>query len=264
MPFARINKIDLYYESYGSGDTLLLIPGLGSDATTWAQFLPAFPDFQTIIVENRGSVRSSKPAGPYSTEMMAEDAVGLLDHLGVVSAHVIGKSMGGMIAQWIAARWPEKVRSLVLASSLMHHDHYGNELLELARIVAEKAGLFETYRLSFLLSYSREYCMTNRSRLVQMEALIAKLDAAEVIRGYREQSIACQRHDSRSFAPKIKVPALIIVGQQDIITPPKFSEELAAAIPNSELQILSRGGHGFWREFPEEVNSIVKEFLARH
>jgi pimeloyl-ACP methyl ester carboxylesterase len=187
MPFARINQVDLYYETHGSGDPLLLIPGLGSDATTWAQFLPAFPDFQTIIVENRGSGRSAKPAGPYSTEMMAEDAIALLQHLGIERTHVIGKSMGGMVAQWIAARWPEKVRSLVLASTLMRHDGYGEELLELGRIVAQKAGLFAAYRLSFLLSYSHEYCMTNRSRLEQMEEMSAKMNEEDLIRGYCEQ-----------------------------------------------------------------------------
>ena len=264
MPFARLNKIDLYYESHGFGDPLLLIPGLGSDATTWAPFVSAFVKSRTIIVENRGSGRSTKPIGPYSTEMMAEDAIALLEHLGIERAHIIGKSMGGMIAQWIAARWPEKVRSVVLVSTVMHHDSYGDEMLELGRILAEKAGLFATYRFAFLLSYSREYCMNNRSRLEQMEALIAQMGSSELLRGYCEQSIACQQHDSRGVVSKIKSPALVIVGQDDIITPPQFSRDLSEAISRSELKILPRGGHGFWREFPDDVNSVVREFLSRH
>jgi pimeloyl-ACP methyl ester carboxylesterase len=263
MPFARVNEIDLYYESHGSGDPLLLIPGLGSDATTWADFIPAFTNYQIVIVENRGSGRSSRPAGPYSMEMMAEDAVGLLEHLGLTRVHVVGKSMGGMIAQWIAARWPDKVRSVVLASTVMHHDSYGDELLELGRIVAKKAGLFETYRLAFLLSYSREYCMNNRSRLEQMQALIARLESSALVHGYCEQSLACQKHDAREIVTKINSPALVIVGKDDIITPPEFSSELASALSRSELQIFPRGGHGFWREFPDDVNRIVHEFLSR-
>jgi pimeloyl-ACP methyl ester carboxylesterase len=264
MPFARINGIDLYYETQGSGDPLLLIPGLGSDATTWAPFISSFEEYQTIIVENRGSGRSEKPAGPYSTGMMAEDAAALLVHLGIERTHIIGKSMGGMIAQWIAARWPEKVRSLVLASTVMHHDSYGGEMLELGRILAQKGGSFATYRLAFLLSYSREYCMKNRSRLEQMEALIAQVDSSELLRGYCEQSLACQQHDSRGIVSKIKAPALVIVGQDDMITPPGFSRELASAISGSELSILPKGGHGFWREFPDDVNAVVRDFLSRH
>jgi pimeloyl-ACP methyl ester carboxylesterase len=260
MPYARVNEVDLYYESHGSGDPLLLIPGLGSDASTWSQFVPEFQKYRIVIVENRGSGRSAKPEGPYSTEMMAEDAVALMDYLGIAQAHIIGKSMGGMIAQWIAARWPSKVRSLVLASTLSNHDRYGNELLDLGRTVAQKAGLFAVYRLTFMLSYSREYCMNNRSRLEQMEALIAKLDPAELLRGYSEQSSACQKHDSRAIAGKIECPTLVIVGQDDLITTAQDSKDLAAAIPNAQLQIL-KGGHGFWREFPSEVNTVVRQFL---
>lgn len=261
MPYARVNEVDLYYESHGSGDPLLLIPGLGSDASTWSQFVPEFQNYRIVIVENRGSGRSAKPGGPYSTEIMAEDAVALMDHLGIAQAHIIGKSMGGMIAQWIAARWPSRVRSLVLASTVMYHDRYGNELLDLARTVAQKAGLFAVYRLTFMLSYSREYCMNNRSRLEQMEALIAKLDPAELLRGYFEQSSACQKHDSRAIAAKIRCPTLVIVGQDDLITPAQDSKDLAAAMPDAQLQIFQKGGHGFWREFPSEVNSVVRQFL---
>jgi 3-oxoadipate enol-lactonase len=264
MPFARINGIDLNYETHGSGEPLLLIPGLGSDATTWVPFISPYENCQTIIVENRGSGRSAKPPGPYSTELMAEDAVALLEHIGIERAHVIGKSMGGMIAQWIAVRWPEKVRSLVLASTVMHHDSYGDEMLELGRILAQKGGLFATYRLAFLLSYSRDYCMKNRSRLEQMETLIAQMDSSELLRGYCEQSLACQQHDSRASVSKIKAPTLVIVGQDDIITTPEFSRELASAISGSELSILPRGGHGFWREFPDDVNTVVRDFLSRH
>jgi pimeloyl-ACP methyl ester carboxylesterase len=261
MPYTRVNETDLYYESHGAGDSLLLIPGPGSDATTWSQFVPEFKDYRIVIVENRGSGRSAKPQGPYSTEIMAEDAVALMDHLEIDQAHIIGKSMGGMIAQWIAARWPSRVRSLVLASTLLYHDSYGNELLDLGRMVAQKAGLFAVYRLTFLLSYSREYCMNNRSRLEQMEALIAQLDPAELLRGYFEQSFACQKHDSRTIASKIQSPTLVIVGQNDLITPAEDSKTLAATIPNSKLHIFPKGGHGFWREFPSEVNAVVREFF---
>lgn len=255
----------MYYEIHGFGDPVLMIHGLGSDAGTWAAALPALSNaYRLVIFENRGAGRSSKPPGPYSTEMMAEDAAALMDQLGIARAHVIGKSMGGMIAQWLAVRFPEKVRSLVLASTVLRHDAYGEELLQLGREIAEKAGLFATYRQAFLMSYSREYCMHNRQRLEEVKELMNRLDPAEFLHGYREQSIACEKHDATQVASQIKAPVLVVVGAEDLITPAQASRNISAAIPNSELVILPHGGHGFWREFPGEVNDIVREFIARN
>lgn len=262
---ARVNKIDIYFESHGFGDPVLLIPGLGSDANTWAPFVSEFSDcYRLVIVENRGSIRSARPPGAYTTTQMAEDAVALLDHLGIQRVHVIGKSMGGMIAQILGASFPERVRSLVLASTLMKHDNSGAKMLERGRAIAEKEGLFATYRQAFQASYSLEYCKANQTRLAEVKELMSRIDEAEALRGYLAQSLACETHDTRQMAGRIKAPSLVIVGNEDTITTPQASRELAAAIPKSELQILPRGGHGIWREFPAEVNEHVRSFLARN
>ena len=261
---AQLNDVELYYEVHGEGDPVLLIPGLGSDSATWSPLVAEFSNYRLIMVENRGSGRSSKPAGRYSTAQMAEDAAGLLEMLNVQKAHVIGKSMGGMVAQMLAAQFPGLVRSLVLVSTLMKHDRYGEELLELGREIAEKAGLFTTYRQAFVMSYSREYCMTNRSRLAEVKALIDQMDEKEMLKGYLAQSLACQEHDASAEAPSIVAPTLVITGREDLITTPEHARRLAAAIPNSELLIAPRGGHGLWREFAADVNAPVLEFLRRH
>lgn len=264
MPYARVNKTDLYYEIHGYGDPVLLIPGLGSDTTTWANFLPYVQDeYKLILLENRGSGRSGKPPGEYTTELMAEDAVALLEYVGVQRAHIVGKSMGGMIAQILAARHPEIVRSLVLACTLMKHDSYGKEMLEIGRILAQKGGLYETYRLAFLLSYSKEYCMSHRSRLEQAKRFLDEYPhPEELVRGYIGQSHACEKHDSLDVAPQIKAPTLILVGEEDRITTSDHSRNLASAIKRSQLKIFPHGGHGFWREFPKDVNPVVRDFLA--
>jgi 3-oxoadipate enol-lactonase len=263
MSFAEVNGVKLYYELHGEGEPVLLIPGLGSDAATWGTFLEQHR-YRFIVLENRGSSRSSKPVGPYSTEIMASDAAALLAHLGISRAHVIGKSMGGMIAQWVAVRYPERIHSLVLASSVLKHDAYGEELLELAEIVARKAGLFQTYRQAFLLSYSREYCENYRERLKEAEALINQMGSDEMIVGYLGQCAACRSHDSTEIARRIQCPTMVIVGKNDLITPASQSSEIAAAIPNSQLVIHPHGGHGFWREFASEVDPIVADFLSQH
>src|SRR5438270_12493782 len=107
MPHAHINNIDIYYEIHGQGPAVLLIPGLGSDTATWQQLIPALQkEYRLILLENRGSGRSAKPEGPYTTIQMADDAAALLADLEIERAHVIGKSMGGMIALYLAGQKP--------------------------------------------------------------------------------------------------------------------------------------------------------------
>jgi 3-oxoadipate enol-lactonase len=261
MPYASINGIHLYYEIRGEGDPVLLIPGLASDINTWSPLHKAELRYRWISIENRGAGRSSKPAGPYSMEMMADDTAAMLRSLQISRAHVIGKSMGGMIAQHLAVRHPELVRSLTLVSTVMKHDDYGKQLLQLGRIVARDSGLFVTLKQAYLLSYSREYCSRNQGRLAEAEALLSQFDTKEVLAGYFEQSLACEAHDFSRFAGQARQPALIITGKDDLITPAESARELAAALPNAQLHILPRGGHGLWREFPEDVNPIVADFL---
>src|SRR5215510_118655 len=115
MSIAKIGSLDIFYEEHGGGDPLLLIMGLAADSTAWMFQLPAFAEhYRTIVFDNRGVGRSSKPAGPYTIHEMADDAAGLLDALHVARAHVVGVSMGGMIAQELALRHPARVRGLVL------------------------------------------------------------------------------------------------------------------------------------------------------
>lgn len=109
MPYAKVNGIKIYYEIYGEGYPLLLIGGLGSQIQSWAVQVPIYSKhFQVIVFDNRGAGKSDKPDVPYTTELMADDASMLLDALGIESAHIAGKSMGGMIGQWLAIKNPQK------------------------------------------------------------------------------------------------------------------------------------------------------------
>src|SRR4029077_21119 len=123
MSTARVGDIEMYYEEHGSGDPLLLVMGLAADSTAWMFQLPDFArHYRTIVFDNRGVGRSSKPAGPYTIHQMADDAAGLLDALDVRRAHVVGVSMGGMIAQELALRHPARVRGLVLGCTFPEPD----------------------------------------------------------------------------------------------------------------------------------------------
>src|SRR5262245_28600046 len=113
MSLAKVGDVDLYYEEHGRGFPCLLIMGLAADSTAWMLQVPDFAErYRTIVFDNRGVGRSAKPAGPYTIHEMADDAVGLLDALDIRRAHVVGVSMGGMIAQELVLRNPQRVQSL--------------------------------------------------------------------------------------------------------------------------------------------------------
>src|SRR5574341_2228297 len=119
MARTHVNGIDMYYEVHGSGEPLVLIMGLGANTTAWYRQIPVFSrEYQVIVFDNRGAGRSDKPNEPYSMGQMADDAHGLMDALGVESAHVFGMSLGGMIAQELVLRYPERVRNLVLGGTM--------------------------------------------------------------------------------------------------------------------------------------------------
>ncbi|MEE8470206.1 MAG: alpha/beta hydrolase [Dehalococcoidia bacterium] len=119
MPTARIGDINVYYETYGEGQPLLLIAGLGADLTGWILQIPEFSrKYRVIVFDSRGSGRTDAPDMPYSIEMLADDTAGLLDALGVEKAHILGLSMGGCIAQELALKYPQRVKGLILAATL--------------------------------------------------------------------------------------------------------------------------------------------------
>ena len=118
MPLANIGDIQIYYEEYGEGQALIMILGIGQDTVTWEFQISEFSKhFRLILLDNRDSGKSSSCSEIYTTETMARDILGLMDHLGIARAHLLGTSMGGMIAQQVALIAPERVIGLVLAST---------------------------------------------------------------------------------------------------------------------------------------------------
>ena len=129
MPIAKINGININYVVQGRGEPLVMIAGFSADQNLWKSQIPAFKkQFQAVIFDNRGVGKSDKPKGPYSPRMMSEDTIKLMDYLNIKKAHILGHSMGGLIAQEIAINYPERTMKLILASTYAYQDNYGNGL----------------------------------------------------------------------------------------------------------------------------------------
>ncbi len=260
MPYASVNGVKIYYEIHGEGYPVVLIGGLGSQIQSWATQVPIYSEhFKVITFDNRGAGRSDKPEAGYTTEDMADDTACLMDELEVDCAHIVGKSMGGMIGQWLAIKYPDKVNKLVMGCSSASRDEVGNEILRMGREIATKIGTKAVWLMALYLGYSREYIEKNLGTI--KEAMASVPENPEALNGYLGQSFACERHNTTDLLHKIKSPALVMAGGSDLIASPKRSLELAGLIPDSDLKVFEGAGHGFWRERQEEVDELVLRFL---
>lgn len=265
MPKVRVGEVELHYVEVGDGDPLLLIMGFGGDHQSWAFQAPALSQHHRVIMfDNRGAGQSSAPDAPYSTRMMAEDAVGLLDALGVERAHVLGVSMGGMIAQELALNHPRRVRSLQLHCTYARPDRYMLALMDAWRDIRTKATLEEWMRSVALWLFSP---VTFAERPEFVEAVIQTALANPYpfsLTGFLRQGEAVRGHDALARLPTLTCPTLVSVADHDILVPPRFAREVAAAVPKAEFRTIDAAGHVYFWERADLFNTMCLEFLSRH
>lgn len=254
--------VHLAYSAWGrrDGTPILAIQGLGVDARGWALQRGAFGrHHRCLALDNRGTGRSDAPPGPYDLLRMAQDAVEVLDAEQVERAHIVGASMGGVIAQIFGVLYPDRVRSLTLACTACHHHDWRRELLaEWADVVADRGmhALAED-GMRWLIGprlQRRFGVFVNVLARVLMQtqphAFIAQVDA-----------ILNASDDLRFELAKVTAPALVITGSQDTLTPLGDAEELAEYLPNAQLFVLRRAAHGLMAEAPNAFNDVVLRFL---
>jgi 3-oxoadipate enol-lactonase len=254
----------LHYDVRGlpGREPLLMIQGLGADKNGWIlQRLPFAPSMRMIALDNRGAGRSDKPFGRYTLEQMADDAIAVMDAAGVGSAHVMGASMGGVIAQLVAVRHPERVRSLVLACTACHHHEWRRQLLAEWSSIATERGMAELSRRAMRWLIGPRSLRRFWPALGTLGPLAMRLPPhafASQVRAILDMD------DHLRFAlPTLDVPTLVIVGNQDILTPRGDSEELAELIPGAELAVISGAAHGLMVEHAHTFNRVVLGFLHR-
>src|ERR1051326_5307586 len=264
MPTIAVNGIDLYYVESGTGDPLVLVMGFGGDHLSWGFQLSALSErYRVIAFDNRGSGRSSAPDVPYTTRMMADDTIALMDRLGIDRAHILGVSLGGMIAQELALAYPGRVRSLQLRCTAARPDRYMLALLENLRLARNVAGVDLAQRAMALWLFAPS-TFNERPQFVEMMLHAASSQSypqSDV--GFARQGDAVMSHDALARLATITCPTLVSVGEEDQLAPVRFAREIARAVPHAEFHTVPGAGHAYFWEKSAEFNALCLDFLAK-
>ncbi len=269
MAKVRVGDIEIYCEEHGdrAAEAVLLIMGFTANAAAWGPQIPALAErYRVIAFDNRGSGRTSQPEGPYTIPQMADDAAGLLDALGIESAHVIGASMGGMIAQEFALRHPQRVRTLsLLCTTPGGSKSFGYE--EMASSAQELEGVTDLMALmtpermqeGIDKMFTPEFM---KAPGAGFQAMIASsIMYPSTLAGMKGQMAAILRHDTYDRLGEIRVPTFVCAGSDDTLVDARNSPLLAARIKGARLQMFPGLRHGFTAEQPDAVNAALLSFL---
>jgi pimeloyl-ACP methyl ester carboxylesterase len=261
----QVGDIGIHYIEAGDGPPLVLVMGLGADHTAWGLQIPAFAQrYRVIAFDNRGVGQTDQPDLPYSTRGMAEDAVGLMDALGIDRAHIAGASLGGMIAQEVALNHPDRVLTLQLHCTLARPDPY---LLALGRTWRHLRVVLsrEEFVRAIMLWLFSPATFAERPDVVEatVQAVLAN-PYPQSQAGFARQTEAVGGHDTLDRLDQIRCPTLITVGTEDTLVAPRFSEVLLDRIRDAEYVAFPGLAHGHFLEEPAGFNEVCVKFLQAH
>jgi pimeloyl-ACP methyl ester carboxylesterase len=262
MPTALSGSAEIWWESTGAGAPVLLVMGLGMNATGWWRTVPVLAEsFEVIAFDNRGVGRSARPPGPYSVPQMADDAVAVLDAAGAERAHVYGISLGGMIAQEIALRHPDRVDALVLGATtpggalgVPADEHTLQFFQRRGQMTAEEA---------VWASVPYNYGPRTRAEHAQRigEDIVQRLRYPIEPEPYAAQLAAALGHDAAGRLGDIAVPTLVVHGEADRMVPAANASRIAERIPGAELLLLPDAAHLYPSDDPGADRAVAR-FLS--
>ena len=259
-----VNGIELNYRLEGDGEeTIVLINGLADDLETWVLQIDDFlaAGYRVLRIDNRGVGGSSKPAGPYSSRMLADDAKALVDHLGLSGFHLMGVSMGGMIAQEYALAYPGDLTTVTFGCTYASPGPFCSRMFAMWADAAPVLGIPFVMRDVTLWAFTTEFFSTRPDELAEFETAMAYMD--QPVPAYLAQLAVIQQHDTTGRLAGIAVPTLVLAGEQDILIPVSLSQELHKGIAGAEWQTV-QGGHACLWEHPASFNNAVADFVRRH
>jgi len=261
---AAVNGININYQLEGDGpETVVLVNGLADDLLTWEYQMGALlgAGLRVLRFDNRGVGQSSKPLGPYTTRMFAEDTKALVDHLGISRFHLLGVSMGGMIVQEYALAWPENLVTLVPACTYAAPGPFCGRMFAMWADVATFAGLPTVMRDVALWAFTPEFFEERPREAEEFDTAMRMID--QPVPAYLAQLHAIQHHDTTARLGRIATPTLVLAGERDILIPVSLSRRLQEAIPGAEWATTA-GGHACLWEHPDDFNRHVIDFISEH
>jgi pimeloyl-ACP methyl ester carboxylesterase len=260
MPHQRIRDLDLYYRQVGSGPDVVLISGLSADHGMW-ETKRLENDYRVTVFDNRGCGQSSIPKGPYRLEMLAQDTLDLCAKLGIHKAHLVGHSMGGHIAQIIAATAPQFVDRLVIACSEPTFSVI-SQLATSQQIALYNCGVpLEVRARNYLpVLFDRPF-LEDKEKVESYIMSVVSHPFPMTQQGYIAQTEALRVFDTRALLRQIRCPTRIIGAEHDLLTPIAGSEYLCSGIAGAELRVIPESGHGVFIERPEDFYELILDFL---
>jgi 3-oxoadipate enol-lactonase len=258
MAFTRVNGIVLHHQVLGRADgpALVLINSLGSDFRIWQEVVPAFTDrFRVFLYDKRGHGLSDAPAAPYSIDDHADDLIALLDRLRIERAAFVGLSVGGMIAQRLAVRFPERVQALTLCCTAAK---IGTPELWAERIAGVENGGIEPLADNVLQRwFTPLFRAANADEVAGWRNMLVRTPA----HGYAGTCAAIRDADLRADAGRIEVPTLCIAGDQDGSTPADVVKGTADLIPGARFALIEGAGHIPCVEKPAVLSHLINRHL---
>ncbi|MDK9704532.1 MAG: 3-oxoadipate enol-lactonase [Sulfuritalea sp.] len=258
MKTIRVNDIDVRYRVEGSGPWVTLSHSLTCDLTMWDEIAVSLASTFTVLrYDTRGHGGTTAPGGAYSFEQLSADVTGLLDALNIERTHFVGLSMGGMIGQHLALRAPERLDTLVIASSTSRIPPEASPLWDERLAIARAQGC------AGLVEGTLGRWFTPEFRAAQPATMrrIGKLIAATPVAGYAGCVAAIRGLDITARIGAIRAPTLVVAGAQDPGTPPAMSEVIASSIPGARLEVIPSASHLSCIEQPEIFRRLVADFL---
>lgn len=266
MAKVKVNDINMNYEKQGSGEPLILIPFTSADNACYAFQTPEYSKYFTCYsVDPRGAGETDKPEGIYSTELFADDIAGFIQAVGIERAHVAGFSLGAAIGMWLAAKYPNKVKSLSLHSGWTKTDLFLKTVVEGWQVMAKALGSVPEMVIKGVFPW----CFTPELYAAKPDYIKALSDfvrgrPAQPVDAFIRQSNAVISHDCESQLGKIKAPTLITFGKYDMVTSTRFANIMKNNIKNSELVVFESCSHAGLYEKTDEFNQKTSDFLKRH
>ncbi len=265
MPLAQVGRYRVLYEDQGSGEAVLLISGLGGDRTTWRLQLDALRErFRVIVFDNPGIGGTTGPPGPYGLDLLADVAAGLLRHLGIDRAHVVGASMGAAVAQQLALRAPELVRTLSLHGTWARVDNYLAALLRSWQGYARSVPRLELLRQIWLFVFTVWWFNDRPDDLAELERLALETPDLQSAEQFCHQAQACIEHDVLDRLSEIAAPTYISVGDRDLLTPPHHAYRIKERLSHARLRLWKQMGHAPYWEIPADFNARQLDFFREH